>query len=59
MKAVLCRAFGPPETLALEDVEPPALEPGTVRIAVAAVGVNFPDLLLIEGKYQVRPPFPL
>ena len=58
MKAVICRAFGPPETLAFEDVEAPALAPGTVRIAVAAVGVNFPDLLLIEGKYQVRPPFP-
>ena len=58
MKAVLCRAFGPPETLAVETVDPPALGPGEVRIAVAAVGVNFPDLLLIEGKYQVRPPFP-
>ena len=58
MKAVICKAFGPPETLAFEDVEPPALEPGSVRIAVHATGVNFPDLLLIEGKYQVRPPFP-
>ena len=58
MKAVLCRAFGPPETLAVEAVDPPALGPGAVRIAVHAVGVNFPDLLLIEGKYQVRPPFP-
>ncbi len=58
MKAVLCKAFGPPETLAFEDVEAPALTPGSVRIAVHAVGVNFPDLLLIEGKYQVRPPFP-
>ena len=58
MKAVLCKAFGPPGTLAVESVDPPALAPGTVRIAVAAVGVNFPDLLLIEGKYQVRPPFP-
>ena len=58
MKAVLCKAFGPPETLAFEDVEAPALTPGNVRIAVHAVGVNFPDLLLIEGKYQVRPPFP-
>ena len=58
MKAVLCRAFGPPDTLAIETVEPPALGAGDVRIAVAAVGVNFPDLLLIEGKYQVRPPFP-
>ncbi len=58
MKAVVCKAFGPPETLAFEDVEAPALAPGSVRIAVHAVGVNFPDLLLIEGKYQVRPPFP-
>lgn len=58
MKAVLCKAFGPPETLAVESVDPPALAPGAVRITVAAVGVNFPDLLLIEGKYQVRPPFP-
>ncbi len=58
MKAVLCKAFGPPETLVFEDVEAPAIAPGSVRIAVAAVGVNFPDLLLIEGKYQVRPAFP-
>ena len=58
MKAVVCKAFGPPEILAFEDVEAPALTPGSVRIAVHAVGVNFPDLLLIEGKYQVRPPFP-
>lgn len=58
MKAVVCKAFGPPETLAFEDVDAPALAPGSVRIAVHAVGVNFPDLLLIEGKYQVRPPFP-
>ena len=58
MKAVVCKAFGPPETLAFEDVEAPALTPGSVRIAVHATGVNFPDLLLIEGKYQVRPPFP-
>ncbi len=58
MKAVLCKAFGPPEALAFETVEPPPLEPGAVRIDVHAVGVNFPDLLLVEGKYQIRPPFP-
>ena len=40
MKAVLCRAFGPPETLAVETVDPPAPGPGEVRIAVAAVGVK-------------------
>jgi NADPH2:quinone reductase len=58
MKAVLCKAFGPPETLAVETIDPPKLEPGFIRIAVHAVGVNFPDLLLIEGKYQLRPAFP-
>ena len=58
MKAVLCDAFGPPETLTVETVDPPAVGLGSVRIAVHAVGVNFPDLLLIEGKYQLRPPFP-
>ncbi len=58
MKAVLCKAFGPPAALAVETVDPPSLAPGSVRIAVHAVGVNFPDLLLVEGKYQLRPPFP-
>lgn len=58
VKAVLCKAFGPPAALAVETVEPPSLAPGSVRIAVHAVGVNFPDLLLVEGKYQLRPPFP-
>ena len=58
MRAVLCKAFGPPAALAVETVDPPPLAPGAVRIAVHAVGVNFPDLLLVEGKYQLRPPFP-
>lgn len=58
MKAVLCKAFGPPAALAVETVDPPSLAPDSVRIAVHAVGVNFPDLLLVEGKYQLRPPFP-
>ncbi|MCL4148339.1 UNVERIFIED_CONTAM: hypothetical protein GTU68_034461 [Idotea baltica] len=55
MKAVLCKAYGPPETLVIEDI--PSLEPkkGEVVIAVKACGVNFPDTLIIEGKYQFKP----
>src|SRR5580700_10811913 len=58
MKAVLCKEYGLPETLVLEDVE--ALEPGRgqVVIDVKACGVNFPDTLIIQGKYQFKPPFP-
>lgn len=58
MKAVLCHAFGAPETLRLDDVESPTLHPGEVRIAVQACGVNYPDLLMVQGLYQARPPFP-
>ncbi|MDX1498229.1 MAG: NADPH:quinone oxidoreductase family protein [Salinisphaeraceae bacterium] len=59
MKALLCKAFGPPDTLVVEDIESPALGPTAVRVAVHACGVNFPDTLIIEGKYQFRaePPF--
>src|SRR6266487_6557369 len=58
MKAVLCKAFGLPESLVIEDVE--SLKPGNgqVVISVKACGVNFPDTLIIQGKYQSKPPFP-
>src|SRR5947199_7157351 len=59
MKAVLCKAYGPPEKLVYEDTERPPLGPGDVRIRVRAAGVNFPDLLIIENKYQFKPPLPL
>jgi len=58
MKAVLCKAYGPPEKLVYEDTERPPLGPGDVRIRVRAAGVNFPDLLIIENKYQFKPPLP-
>ncbi|HSG89104.1 MAG TPA: NADPH:quinone oxidoreductase family protein [Pseudomonadales bacterium] len=58
MKAVLCKAYGPPESLVIEDVEAPACGPGQVRIGIHAVGINFPDCLMIEGKYQFKPDFP-
>jgi NADPH2:quinone reductase len=58
MKAMLCKAFGPPEGLVLEELPSKALGTGQVRIAVHAAGVNFPDVLMIQGKYQFKPPFP-
>ena len=58
MKAVLCKAYGPPESLVIEDVESPTPGPGEVVISVKASGVNFPDVLIIQNKYQVKPPLP-
>src|SRR5213080_1407632 len=58
MKAVLCKAFGPPESLAIEEVDPLKPGKGQVVISVKACGVNFPDTLIIQGKYQSKPPFP-
>jgi NADPH:quinone reductase len=58
MKAVLCKAYGPPESLVIEDVESPVPGPGEVVISVKASGVNFPDVLIIQNKYQVKPPLP-
>jgi len=58
MRAVLCKAYGPPESLVIEDVESPTPGPGEVVISVKASGVNFPDVLIIQNKYQVKPPLP-
>jgi NADPH2:quinone reductase len=58
MKAVLCKAFGPAETLVLEEVASPEHKKNEVLLDVHAAGVNFPDTLIIEGKYQFKPPFP-
>jgi NADPH:quinone reductase len=58
MKAVVCKSFGPPEILTLEDVADPAPGPGQVLIDVHAAGLNFPDVLQVAGKYQYQPPFP-
>ncbi|MEK6805958.1 MAG: NADPH:quinone oxidoreductase family protein [Pseudomonadota bacterium] len=59
MKAIVCKEFGPPEKLVLEEVPSRKIAPNEVRIAVKAAGVNFPDTLIIEGKYQLKanPPF--
>lgn len=58
MKAVLCKAFGMPESLSLEDVPAPEPGPGEVLVDVHATALNFPDVLMIQGKYQSQPPFP-
>jgi NADPH2:quinone reductase len=58
MKALLSRRPGGPETLVLEDVPDPVPGHGEVRIGVRAVGVNFPDLLIIQDLYQIKPPRP-
>jgi NADPH:quinone reductase len=58
MRAVLCKEFGPPESLVIEDIEPLKPEKGQVAISVKACGVNFPDTLIIQGKYQSKPPLP-
>ncbi|MDP1872858.1 NADPH:quinone oxidoreductase family protein [Phenylobacterium sp.] len=58
MKAVLSKVTGGPETLVVEDVPAPTAGPGQALISVKAVGVNFPDVLMIEDKYQSRPPRP-
>ena len=58
MKALLCKEHGPAESLVIENVPAPALGAGEVRIRVRAAGVNYPDNLMIAGKYQVQPPLP-
>ncbi len=58
MKAVLCKAYGMPETLVIEEVEPLRASRGQVVVAVKACGVNFPDTLIIQGKYQFKPAMP-
>ena len=58
MRAVLCRALGDISKLGVEEVPSPPLGAGQVRIAVKAAGVNFPDILMVEGKYQVKPELP-
>jgi len=55
MKAVLCKKLGPPEDLVVEDVPSLVPQAGQAVVAVKAAGVNFPDTLIIQGKYQFKP----
>ncbi len=58
MRALLCRSLGSIDNLEVGELNPPPLTGGHVRIAVRASGVNFPDILMVEGKYQVKPDLP-
>ena len=58
MKAVVCKAWGPAESLVVEDVQLPAPKAGEVLINIASASVNFPDVLIIQKKYQIQPELP-
>jgi len=58
MRAVVCRELGGPRSLVVEERPSPPLGPGEVRLALGAAGVNFPDLLMTRGLYQMRPELP-
>ena len=58
MRAVLCKSYGPPENLMIEEVESPKPKDDEVRVEVYAAALNFPDTLQIQGQYQYQPPFP-
>ncbi|NQZ97939.1 MAG: NADPH:quinone oxidoreductase family protein [Myxococcales bacterium] len=55
MRAVICKSFGPPENLVVEEVDDPIPGPGQLLVEVRAAGVTFPDALMVEDKYQYHP----
>jgi NADPH2:quinone reductase len=57
-KAVVCRELGPPERLQLETFASVPLKPGELRVAIRAAGINFPDILMAAGEYQLKPELP-
>jgi NADPH2:quinone reductase len=57
-RAVICRELGPPESLRLETFASAPLAQGQVRVAIHAAGINFPDILMAAGEYQLKPPLP-
>jgi NADPH:quinone reductase len=58
VRAAVCREYGPPEAVAVEDLPSPSLGPGQVRVRIAAAAVNFPDVLLVANRYQLSAPVP-
>jgi len=58
MKAIVCKDWGPPDSLQLQDLPDLAPDAGEVVVDVRAAGVNFPDVLTVQGKYQYRPELP-
>src|SRR3984893_11601260 len=57
-RAVFCRELGPPEKLRLESFASVPLASGQVRVAIHAAGINFPDILMAAGEYQLKPELP-
>jgi NADPH2:quinone reductase len=57
-RAVVCRELGAPQSLRLESFNSQQLAPGQVRVAVRAAGINFPDILMAAGEYQLKPELP-
>ncbi len=58
MRALLCKEYGPPESLIIEETADPKVSGASCLVDVKAAGVNFPDTLIIQGKYQFQPPMP-
>lgn len=58
MRAVVCKQHGPPESLVVEEVPSPVPGPGEVVVSMRAASLNFPDVLIIQNKYQVKPALP-
>ena len=58
MRALVCNEYGPPETLVIEEREDPTPGEGQIAVDLEAAGINFPDVLSIAGKYQVKTPTP-
>lgn len=58
MRALVCKEYGPPESLVIEELEEPVPGKGQIVVDVEAAGINFPDVLMIAGKYQVKTPPP-
>ena len=58
MKAIVCNEWCKPEELKVSEIKNPTLDDNAVRVEIHASGVNFPDVLIVQGKYQYKPPFP-
>jgi len=58
VRALVCKEYGPPESLVIEELDDPVPGDGQILVDVAAAGINFPDILVVAGTYQVKTPLP-
>ena len=58
MKAIVCKTYGPPENLVLEEIDDPVASENEAVVQIYSASLNFPDGLQIQGKYQFQPPMP-